>query len=273
MRVRRAEAGSAPEQAARSRSGTSRSARPRRGACATSTDGHQKRAVAAEVDRGVGRRVAGVGGDDPVARPGVGPGEHPLDPLRRRREDVPDAGEQRALPVVGAEEQRDAGACGRPRRRRAGARAAGRRRRPGRRRGCRGWSPPRRAGPARPPRRAPRRARRTAGPGRRGRGRPAGRVAAPCSRVRTSPGAGLCAIAAREQPRGRRGGEQRRHRVAAGRLAEDRHPRRVAAEGRDVVAHPLAARRPGHAGPGCCRRAGRACACAVRSRKPRAPSR
>ena len=42
-----------------------------------------------------------------------------------------------------------------------------------------------------------------------------------------------------KQPAGRGRGEQIRHRHPARRLAEDRDVRRVAAEGRDVLAHPF----------------------------------
>jgi hypothetical protein len=53
------------------------------------------------------------------------------------------------------------------------------------------------------------------------------------------PGGGAFRDCAREQPFGRWNGQQCRHRVRAGALAEDRDSVRVTAEGCDVVAHPL----------------------------------
>ena len=52
------------------------------------------------------------------------------------------------------------------------------------------------------------------------------------------------AVDARDERLGARHAEQRQHRAAAGRLAGDRHPGRVAAERRDVVAHPLQGEQP-----------------------------
>ena len=60
----------------------------------------------------------------------------------------------------------------------------------------------------------------------------------------------LCTTARRKSPAAPVHRQQRGDRSAARRLAENRDPVRVAAEGPDVVAHPLAERRPGRADPG-----------------------
>ena len=52
------------------------------------------------------------------------------------------------------------------------------------------------------------------------------------------------AVDARDERLGARHAEQRQHRTAAGRLPGDRHPRRVTAERRDVVAHPFQGEQP-----------------------------